>query len=441
MVLRGLFRPSRQTEALRLAHALRDVPLFRDLPPEDLVAVWHRLQEVSVPAGAVLMERGQPGNRFFILQSGILQVCLGLDASALPIRRVLPGDFVGEMALLTGEPRSAEVVALEASVVWVLERDDFEELLATSLPLLRGLNRALAERLALTTRLLEAAGGARGLTGLRFGPYRILEQLGAGGMASVYSAIHTATEEAVAIKVLPAAWGAAPDLRARLRREADLLGRLRHQNVVRLIEVGEVAPDLGGGLYLAEEWLPNALDRLLRVHYPDPLAPAAALRIGLGIARGLAACHSTGIVHRDVKPSNVLLRADGTPVLTDFGLAQSLEESGQHLTPSDVVVGTADYISPEQVSGGPVDGRSDLYSLGVVLYEMLAGYVPFAGKRQIETLRAHLEEQPADLPAAVPPAARAIVQRALRKRPEERYATAGDFARAIRLALGELAAT
>jgi serine/threonine protein kinase len=130
-----------------------------------------------------------------------------------------------------------------------------------------------------------------------------------------------------------------------------------------------------------------------------------------------------------------LLRADGKPVLTDFGLAAALvsELSKQRLTPPETLVGTADYLAPETIAGGDVDGRADIYALGVVLYEMLAGYVPFAGREPFQTLRAHLEDEVPSLPAFVPEGVQSIVARALEKDPRKRFANASEFANALAL--------
>ncbi|MBV8717240.1 MAG: protein kinase [Chloroflexi bacterium] len=416
----------------RQAHSLRQVDLFRDAPAADLEALWQQLSEIQFPTGALICQRGERGAGMYIVKVGSVEVRLGHGADGTSLYRLGPGDAFGEMALLTGEPRSADVVAIEDTTTWVLEQSAFEQVLSQSIPLLRAMNRSLAQRLAMATTVIDQTrfGGA----GLRFGPFRVVAQLGAGGMAVVYSAVREDDGQAVALKVLPASWGNAPQLRARLEREAAVLQRVQHPGIIRVVRIGSVSGTLGGGTYIAMEWLPDALDRLIRVRFPRTLELEDSLRIASGVADALAAVHAQGLVHRDVKPSNILLRANGQPVLTDFGLAAALvEQMSQHrLTPPETLVGTADYLAPETILGQAVDGRTDIYALGIVLYEMLAGYVPYAGREPFQVLRAHCEEAGPPLPPEVPEGVRGVVARALEKEPSRRFATAAEFADALR---------
>ena len=420
----------------KLAHALRTVRLFRDAPASDLMTLWRHLVEERVRAGDVICRRGDRGDRFYVVRAGSVEVRLGIGQAGVHLYRLGPGDCFGEMSLLIGAVRSADVVALEDTVLWALGRDDFERLLETSAPLLRALNRSLAERLAMATDVIEQTefmGPRSGPAGLRFGPYRVLAQIGVGGMAVVYSAAREQDGLTVALKVLPVSWGEAPELRARLERESAVLRRLQHPGVIRLLDVGSVADRMGGGTYVVMEWLPDGLDRVLRAQYPAALELPRALAIARGVAQALAAVHSAGLVHRDVKPSNILLRSDGQPVLTDFGMAAAVVEvvTERRLTPPNVLLGTADYMAPEAVSGERVDGRVDIYALGVVLYEMLTGFVPFAGREPRDTLRAHRDELVPPLPVTIPAPVRAIVDCALQKQPKDRFTSAGELARAL----------
>lgn len=418
------------------AHRLRQVPLFREAAAEDLVAVWRQLAEERIRAGAVICQRGEPGDHFYIVQSGSVDVRLGTGSDGISINCLGPGDCFGEMALLTDEPRSADVVALEDTTLWTLQRSDFDQLVSHNTSLLRAMNRSLVQRVSMLTALVEQARlppASSGPSGLRFGPYRVMTQIGSGGMSVVYRAAREDDGAVVALKVLPASWGAAPELRERLQREAIVLQRLQHPGVIRLLEVGQVAERLGGGIYIAMEWLPQALDRLLYSRFPSPLATAEALHIADALANALASVHAAGMIHRDVKPSNILLRSDGQPVLTDFGLAAALLDlvGDRRLTPPDTIVGTADYLAPEIIAGHAVDGRADIYALGVVLYEMLATHVPFAGREPFEILRAHLEEPVPELPDEVPAAVRALVMQMLQKDPAHRPASAAELSSAI----------
>lgn len=419
----------------RQALALRTVPLLRDLPAQDLMGLWRRREEIRLSAGSVVMRRGDPGDRIYVIQDGAVEVHLGLGPESVFIRRFVSGDFFGEMAVLTGAPRSADVVVVEDAVLWVWQRAAFEAIMAKSANVLRTIVNVLCEHLANTTALLDARDGfvEAAPEQRRFGRYLAIQREGAGGMGIVYKAIDQTTETPAAIKVLPLGWDSGGELRERLGREAAVLQRINHPNVIRILDVGEVDRTRGGGSWIVMELLPNALDRVLRAQHPDPLSPVIALRLARGVAGGLAAAHARGLVHRDVKPSNILLRDNGQPVLCDFGLATAVAQTAhtERLTPPDQILGTPDYLAPEQIEGKPVDHRCDIYALGVVLYELLQGNPPFAGGTPYEVFRGHVEGRPPPLLSTVPAPARAIVEKALQKRPEDRFASAAAMSKAL----------
>ena len=266
--------------------------------------------------------------------------------------------------------------------------------------------------------------------GTALGPYVIVGRLGRGGMATVYRAHHAALDRDVAIKVVWPSLAEAPGFLERFQREARAVSRLRHPNILNVYDFGRQ----DGVTYMVTELLPGGslADRLGR---PLPLRDAVDVARGVGAA--LDHAHTQGIVHRDVKPSNILFTADGTPVLADFGIARMTAESEQ-LTVQGTLVGTPEYMSPEQALGNQVGPASDVYSLGVVLYQMVAGAPPFQAPTTLATLRAQVEDP---MPStrlvnrALPPAVDRVLERALSKDPRERYlnatALANAFAQAV----------
>ena len=264
------------------------------------------------------------------------------------------------------------------------------------------------------------------LIGKSLGKYQIVEEIGRGGMATVYKAWDTAHQRYVALKVLPPYFQHDTEFLKRFHREARAAAKLDHPNIVRVYEAGEV----DGINYIAMEYIAEGSlqDRLTG----EPLDPATAIDIAVQIASALAYAHARDIVHRDVKPSNVLLTGDGRALLADFGIARASEHSW--ITRTGTLIGTPEYMSPEQAEGKAVDHRSDLYSLGIVLYQMLTGRVPFAGDTPLAVLHKQVYEAPPP-PRALNPEIPAGVEkalfRALAKRPKDRYQSAGEMAAAL----------
>src|ERR1700761_309298 len=255
------------------------------------------------------------------------------------------------------------------------------------------------------------------------GRYRLESRIGSGGMSTVYRAHDETLERSVAIKLMNREVATDSDQLERFRREARAVARLSHQNIVHVIDAGE---DEGRPYivleYIDGETLKERIRRLGRLPIPEAVAYCVE------IARALGAAHANQVVHRDVKPQNVLIDHEGTAKVTDFGIARTLEEQG--LTADGRVLGTTDYVSPEQALGRPVTGQSDLYSLGVVLYEMLTGDVPFHGDSQVAVAMKHVREQIPDVQLKRPEvsaALAAVVETATAKRLAERYADAADL--------------
>lgn len=263
------------------------------------------------------------------------------------------------------------------------------------------------------------------LVGKTWGRFRIVALLGHGGMAVVYKAYQPSLERFVAIKFL-LLQGPDPAMVKRFRQEAKLIASLRHPNIVTVLDFGEKQ----GIAYFVMEYVEG---QSLKERLGRPMALEQTLKITGQVGRALQYAHEHGIVHRDVKPSNILLARDDWALLSDFGIAKVLE-SPIHLTQSGAFVGTPEYMSPEQGRGMPVDARCDIYALGVVLFEMLTGRPPFSGDTPMTVLLKHISEPlplPRSLNPSIPEEVQQAIVKATAKEPGERYASAGEMVAAL----------
>ncbi|MBV4453437.1 MULTISPECIES: serine/threonine-protein kinase [Pseudomonas] len=252
--------------------------------------------------------------------------------------------------------------------------------------------------------------------------YDIEGEIGEGAMASVYLATQRSLERKVALKVMAAALAADPTFCERFLREGKTLARLSHPHTVTIHDIGNV----GELYYMAMEYLPNGT---LKERIAAGLTPEQGVTLIRQIASALGYAHAQGLVHRDVKPANILFRADGTAVLSDFGIAKSLDDRTQ-FTQAGFAVGTPSYMSPEQARGQEIDGRADLYALGVVLYEILVGELPYRGTDALSTALAHLTEPLPELPVHHG-RYQEVLRKLLAKDPAERFADATALLRAL----------
>jgi eukaryotic-like serine/threonine-protein kinase len=256
------------------------------------------------------------------------------------------------------------------------------------------------------------------------GRYRLEASIGTGGMAQVYRGVDTTLDRTVAIKILAPQFARDPSFVDRFRREAQAAARLNHPNIVNVYDTGVD----GDTNYIVMEYVEG---RTLAEYLASGgrLAPTRAAGIAEKVAEALAAAHAQGVIHRDIKPANIMVTRDGRVKVMDFGIAR-LVAGPDTVEQTAAVLGTAAYLSPEQAQGQTVDARSDLYSLGVVLYEMLAAQPPFTGDSAMAVAYKHVQETPpppSSLNHDVPPPLDAVVMRALAKNPANRYQTAGEF--------------
>jgi serine/threonine protein kinase len=269
------------------------------------------------------------------------------------------------------------------------------------------------------------------LSGQDIGRYHIIEQLGEGGMATVYKAFDTRLERDVAIKVIRKDAFSAnmhATIFKRFEREAKALARLSHPNIVKIYDYGEY----DGSPYLVMEYIPGGT---LKSKMGEPFKVGDAVRLLLPIANALEYAHEHDIIHRDVKPANILLSEKNQPVLSDFGIAKMLEgEEGATLTGTGVGIGTPEYMAPEQCLGETVDKRTDIYALGIVFYELVAGRKPFMANTPMAVVHKQISDplpRPAQFAPGLPDGVEKVIFKALAKVPDERYISMAEFSAAL----------
>ena len=273
------------------------------------------------------------------------------------------------------------------------------------------------------------------LIGKNIGQYQIQEQIGQGGMATVYRAYQPSINRQVAIKILPSQYAQDPNFVKRFEQEARAIAALEHPHILPVYDFGTQE----GLTYMVMRYIKSGtLSNLMG----QPLSNERIVRLVGDMARALDYAHKQGVVHRDIKPTNILIDRNGEALLTDFGIAKLMESSGAtQLTGAGSVLGTPAYMSPEQAKGANVDGRSDVYSLGVVLYELLTGQQPYQAETPVAVVLKHVSEPltpPRTINANVAEPLEQVVLKAMAKEPDQRYHTAGEMEQALQQALKEI---
>lgn len=271
--------------------------------------------------------------------------------------------------------------------------------------------------------------------GQTLGSYRIINEIGAGGMASVYKAYQASMDRNVAIKVLPKQLAESDEFVKRFQQEARTIAKLEHPYILPVFDYGEE----NGTTYFVMRYLEAGT--LKEKIQAGPLSLKEIDRIFSQLADALGYAHAQGVIHRDLKPANTLVDANGNLFLTDFGIAKLLESASPRLTQTDAILGTPAYISPEQAAAVDVDQRSDIYSLGIILYEMVTGRVPFTADTPLAVILKHLQDPlplPSKIKSDISPAIEQVILKALSKNPDDRFATTDDFLLAWKDALKDI---
>jgi serine/threonine protein kinase len=392
---------------------LKTIPAFRSIPTRELERLASQCDPKSYTAGQRIIARLEPGDAMYIIQSGEVKIPI-VDETGREkfVARLGPGEFFGEMALLTGEPRNADVIAETDVQTLVIRREPLQAFLHKNTPVASFLTEILGQR------LLE------GDNIKKVGKYKLVGELGRGGMALVFEGLHPELHTAVAIKMLSHELVYDEEFAARFKEEAKILAGLKHQNIVEVIDTEEAFATF---FIIMEKIAGHTLSRMIDTRGVIPFDDTASILRQL--AEALDYAHVHGIIHRDIKPANVIIEPDGNVKLMDFGIAKTRAEAEVE---DEDIVGTAEYMSPEQALGRKMDGRADIYSLGILAYEMLTGRLPFDSPDPYEILRKHVRElvpSPKLVNPRVSDEMVELVRRCCAKKPEERFQRGNDVAK------------
>lgn len=400
-----------------IAAFLKQVPVFQGLSRQSAERLARETLEKQYAAGTVIVRRGTPGDCMYLLVDGKVQIpVFDQEGRQLFVAQLGRKQIFGEMALLTGEARNADVIAVTDCRCVVFPRDAVDRLIRRHADVAQFLTAILGERLV------------RSGTIRHVGKYRLLSEAGRGGMSIVYHGIHPSLERAVAIKMLSHRVAYRPRFRAQFQNEAKLISRLRHPNIV---EVYDTEDAFATFFIIMERLSGKSLDVISEAgkRFTHPQIRNVVRQV----ATALQFAHNHGVVHRDIRPSNIVLSPEGKVKLTDFGLAIDVSAGAEDAADDLSISGAPAYMAPEQIVGDVVDGRADIYSLGIVTYEMLTGEAPFAGRlNEIRELqRTTPVPSPRSKDSRVPDDLEELVRRATAKSPEDRFQSCDEIVRLL----------
>ena len=392
---------------------LMQTRIFENIPPNVLLHLINCLRRRTFRQGAYLYQQGETGKSLFIIQDGICDIKVHKDNQTHQVSRLKQGDVFGELAVLTGEERSEFAVAETDLTVWELGQEAFDQVSLIHPGLRIFLTEILTQRLASWSYTIDRT----------VGKYTIKHPIGTGGWGIVYHGYHRALSMPVAVKMLKHDMAMDPDFLETFRREAQIIARLNHPNIIQVFDIDEIYRTIFIIMeYLEGEPLRSALERCGSLSISDTVN---YLKQILG---GLEYAHEQNIVHRDIKPDNIFLLRDGRVKILDFGLAAPPGEEDLDLD------GTLYYASPEQIQGEPEDARSDIYAVGIMAYEFLCGKRPYPEEDLSRLMGLHCTQaipDPAEIIPDLPEALRSFILRSCSIDPARRYASAGEALAAI----------
>ncbi len=390
----------------------RSVPFLKAIHREAVCPLLNSMTYRRAWAGEQFITQDHAGEACYIVQSGRCRVVIEKSDCCHMISRIGPGEFVGEMALLTGERRSAHVIAESDVELWTISRDSFQGLIDAYPEVGTFLTEIMAERFA-----------SRTLTADRtIGKYKVTDIIGRGGYAIVYKGCHMDLNRPVAIKMLNHDMALNQDFLDNFRKEARTIASLNHENIIKIYDIEARYRTVFIIMELLEG---KTLRQLLRA--TGKLAIRDAVEVILQVGSGLTYAHAQGLVHQDIKPGNIFILPDGSVKILDFGLACACGAE-------NFLVGTPFYMAPEQIECLPVDERADIFALGLTAYEMVTGTRPFEEENPFKVMNLHVEQPIPDAALwvpEIPDELRSFIRKACSRQPDERYANVSQ-------AMGEL---
>jgi CRP-like cAMP-binding protein len=403
--------PGRQT--LADIGFLLQTSLIKAVPRHAIWSLLNCIKPETAEPGELLIQQGAPGDGLFIIQEGSCLVKVEKEGVSHQVGRLGKGNVVGEMAVLTGEPRYASVLADTGMKLWQLGKREFEERSARHPELREFLTGLVSRRLESSTHTADRT----------IGKYLIKSKLGQGAWGIVYNGVHKSLNMTVAIKMLKHQMAMDEDFSAKFLREAKTIARLNHKNIIHVYDIEELYQTL----FIIMEYIEGeSLEKILVRQGPFPCARVISYL--MQICSGLAYAHERGIVHQDIKPDNIQLLADDQIKILDFGLACNAGSESFDME------GTVYYMAPEQIQSEPVDARTDIYNLGITTYELVTGRRPYPEDDLLALMDMHVEQDipdPALLVPDMPEELRRFILKSCERNPAKRYQSINEAMAAI----------